>query len=207
MCIAGINGNFPGYMMLADDTLQRITGTPCVDSWEIVAESDDAVEKQLATLIRSNPNIRLQTYLATVEERQVEFAVGWGMLLVLALLLGVFGIINLVNTNVAGILSRKREMAILRMIGMTGRQTCVSLIIEGVINALVATVISVGVGLPVGYASCILVNEPLIAMYAIPWQAVLLHFVTLLAIQLLLAYTNTRIISMVSAIELTNTAT
>jgi hypothetical protein len=72
---------------------------------------------------------------------------------------------------------------------------------------LVATVISVGVGLPVGYASCILVNEPLIAMYAIPWQAVLLYFVTLLAIQLLLAYTNTRIISMVSAIELTNTAT
>jgi len=100
--------------------------------------------------------------------------------------------------------SRKQEIGILQAVGMTGKQMRISLISEGFINTLIATLITVAVGFPVGYMACRLVNEALTAVYGFPWQSAILYFVILLGVQLLLTLYDVRSISKIPVIERVN---
>lgn len=50
---------------------------------------------------------------------------------VLSFIVGLVGVLNFVNVIVTGVLSRKRELAVLQSVGMTGRQLKSMLILEG----------------------------------------------------------------------------
>ncbi len=52
---------------------------------------------------------------------------------VLCLIIGFVGVLNFINTVMAGIIARKNEIAVLQAIGMTGKQVKEMLIIEGMI--------------------------------------------------------------------------
>ncbi len=63
---------------------------------------------------------------------------------VLSFIVGLVGILNFMNSIVTGILSRKRELAVLQAVGMTGKQLKRMLILEGLyvsIGALVVTLV------------------------------------------------------------------
>jgi putative ABC transport system permease protein len=147
-----------------------------------------------AAACQGNPNIRLQTYSDAVASRQAEFDAGWGLLFILALLLGVFGVINLINTNAATMLSRRHEIGIMQAIGMTGKQLRTSLMSEGLITTLTATLIAVILGFPAGYMACRLVNASLTAVYGFPWKSALSYFSVLLAGEALLTFYDVRVI-------------
>lgn len=50
---------------------------------------------------------------------------------VLSFIVGLVGVLNFVNVIVTGVLSRKRELAVLQSVGMTGMQLKSMLILEG----------------------------------------------------------------------------
>ncbi|WP_312372577.1 ABC transporter permease, partial [Lachnoclostridium sp.] len=207
MGITNNNDTFKGIFRMTDSTLRQITGTVCSDSWEIITTStaDNTVEQQITMLMQGNPYIKMQTYSAVVKERQAEFDRGWGMVFILALLVGVFGIINLINTNTTNMFSRKQELGILQAVGMTGKQMRTSLLSEGLINTFTATIITVTAGFPIGYMACFLVNKTITtAAYSFPWQASLLYFATLLTVQLFLTVYNVWTISKSPVIERVN---
>jgi len=214
LTVMGITDNTDGFseiFRMTDSALQKITGTACSDSWEIViASSNDSaaeIEQHLTTLLQDNPYIQLQTFSATVEERQAELDTGWGMIFILALLLGVFGIVNLINTNSTNMFTRIQEIGILQAVGMTGKQMRISLMSEGLINTFAATLITVAVGFPFGYMACFLVNETITTtVYSIPWQAALLYFSALLIAQLLLTVYDVWTLSKIPVIERVNVA-
>lgn len=191
------HNNLAGHFSVTENTLQQITGTSCYDSWEIITDTskDVTIEQKLRSIIQDNPHIQLSTYAETVETRQAEFDLGWGMVFVLALLLGAFGIINLINTNAANMFSRKHEIGILQAVGMTKKQVRTSLFFEGFINTVVATVITIVIGLPLGYFICGFINESIIKIYEIPWQAPVTYFVSLLVVQLILTLYNVTMLS------------
>lgn len=69
---------------------------------------------------------------------------------VLSFIVGLVGVLNFVNVIITGVLSRRRELAVLQSVGMTGRQLKSMLILEGlyyslgaVAAALLLTVVSV----------------------------------------------------------------
>lgn len=61
----------------------------------------------------------------------------------LSFIIGLVGILNFMNGEVTSILSRKREMAILQSIGMTGKQMKQMLILEGILTVCIAVFLAV----------------------------------------------------------------
>ena len=74
----------------------------------------------------------------------------------LSLIIGLVGVLNFVNAVLTGILTRKRELAVLQSVGMTGKQLKTMLVYEGlyytVLALLVSLVMTVCLGPLVGNA-------------------------------------------------------
>ena len=60
----------------------------------------------------------------------------------LSLIIGLVGVLNFVNAVLTGILTRKRELAVLQSIGMTGKQLKIMLVYEGLYYTLLALAVS-----------------------------------------------------------------
>lgn len=67
-------------------------------------------------------------------------------------ILALIGVINFINADVTGIISRKRELAMMNAVGMTGSQIRKMLIWEGVCYAIFTLIFSVVFGSAVSYA-------------------------------------------------------
>lgn len=69
---------------------------------------------------------------------------------VLALIIGLVGVLNFLNAILTGILTRRRELAMLQSIGMTGRQLKAMLMWEGLYYALGAVAVSLLLSIAAG---------------------------------------------------------
>lgn len=69
-----------------------------------------------------------QSYVKQFEEFRNMFLLMGGML---SLILGMIGILNFVNAEITGIISRKREFAVMQAVGMTEKQLKQVLVLEG----------------------------------------------------------------------------
>lgn len=69
---------------------------------------------------------------------------------ILSLIVGLVGVLNFLNAILTGILTRRRELAMLQSIGMTGRQLKAMLIWEGLYYALGAVAVSLALSLAAG---------------------------------------------------------
>ena len=68
-------------------------------------------------------------------------------------IVGLVGVLNFFNAILTGIITRKREMAVLQSIGMTGKQLKTMLVYEGLFYALGAAAISLALTLALGPAA------------------------------------------------------
>ena len=71
----------------------------------------------------------------------------------LSFIVGLVGVLNFFNAILTGILARKRELAVLQSIGMTGKQLKTMLVYEGLFYALGAAAISLALTLILGPAA------------------------------------------------------
>ena len=69
---------------------------------------------------------------------------------VLSFIIGLVGVLNFINAILTGILTRRRELAMLQSIGMTGRQLKTMLIWEGLYYALGAVAVSLTLSFAAG---------------------------------------------------------
>lgn len=117
----------------------------CFDTTD---ESNQAMEEFLINYTeQQNPSFDFeskQTYVEEFQGLQSMFSLLGGMM---CLIIGIVGILNFLNAILTGMITRKREFAVLQSIGMTGRQLQIMLIWEGLyytVGAIVlATIMSV----------------------------------------------------------------
>ena len=69
------------------------------------------------------------------------------------IILGGIGIMNLVNTMMNSIYTRRRELGMIQAIGMSEKQLIRMLQLEGIIYTLGTLAVSVGIGSLVGYGA------------------------------------------------------
>ena len=79
------------------------------------------------------------TYVAEFEGFRSMFMTMGGAL---SFIIGLVGVLNFVNAVLTGILTRKRELAVLQSIGMTGKQLKTMLVYEGLYYTLLALAVS-----------------------------------------------------------------
>ena len=138
--------------VMNDQTFIRDTGTDGVMyyAFDTTDQDNAAMEAFLADYTGNvNPQFDYEskaTYAAEFESFRSMFLLLGG---VLSLIVGLVGVLNFFNAILTGIITRKREFAVLQSIGMTGRQLKTTLVYEGLLYAMgaVAAALVLTVGL------------------------------------------------------------
>ena len=129
----------------------------CID---VEAEKEEQIITQIEELLETDyPELRLRSKETLRKEFAAEnnlFSVIGGLL---GLILGLIGILNLINAMITGILTRKQEFAMMQAVGMTGKQLEQMLIMEGILYGLWTLGIAVTFGNVVSYGLVYLIAK------------------------------------------------
>ena len=131
--------------ILNDQTFMQDSGTDSVMyyAFDTTDEANGAMEKFLADYTENvNPQFDYESkalYASEFEGMRSMFQLCGGAL---SFIVGLVGVLNFFNAILTGIITRKREMAVLQSIGMTGKQLKTMLVYEGLLYALGAAGIS-----------------------------------------------------------------
>ena len=139
--------------VLNAETFKKMTGKSDVMLYAFDTEDKavDEMESFLHNYIENvNPHYSYESKQSYVEEfesfRSMFLTVGG----LLAFIVGLVGILNFVNAILTGILTRKREFAMLQSIGMNGKQLKTMLIYEGLLYALGSVMLALGFSIVAG---------------------------------------------------------
>ena len=132
--------------ILDADHFQRETGTSDVMTYLFNMESDEAdaqmrdfLEEYTTTVQTAYDYECRQDYVSEFEGMRSMFLTLGGAL---SFIVGLVGVLNFVNAVLTGIITRKREFAVLQAIGMTGRQLKRMLMLEGLLYTLLSIIFS-----------------------------------------------------------------
>ena len=129
-----------GEYILNAETFKEHTGTDSVmffafDMEEETEEGEGYTDRMESFLADYTENVDPRfdyeskaTYAAQFEEHRSMYIISGG---VLSFIVGLVGVLNFMNVIVTGILSRKRELAVMQSVGMTGKQLKAVLVMEG----------------------------------------------------------------------------
>ena len=137
--------------VMGAETFIRDTGTDCVMYYAFDTQDDEAnaaMESFLKDFTENAmPELDYESksgYAAEFESTRNMFNLLGGSL---SFIVGLVGVLNFVNAIFTGIASRRRELAVLQAIGMTGRQLKTMLAMEGLLYTLGAAGLSLALTL------------------------------------------------------------
>jgi len=113
-------------------------------------EYDKETEKKVKELIQESKDAKDITWsskLKGIKEQKPAEQKMWQLGMGIAIVLGFIGVMNYINTELGSISGRRREIAILESIGMTGKQQRRLLLTEGMYYAGISLFLTATVGL------------------------------------------------------------
>lgn len=143
-----------GYLFrISEEALKKFAGYDCTYAIEIQEkpESYQTIEQQLRHLIVENKDVQLLTLEEIIAKHQSDNSAGFTLAYTIAIILWIFATINQINLTITNLLAQKKEMGILKSIGMTDKQLKKSFIFEGLFIIMVAIFITCIIGIPGGY--------------------------------------------------------
>ena len=147
------------------------------------------IEDELHSLIASSDHLRLKTLKdMTMQYKSVFSTISLAAYALLAVII-MFSIINLVNTSMTNIISRRKEMGLFRAIGLDSRQLYHMIGFENGFQTLGSFAASIVGGLMIGKAICSAVgNVPGFSFveYTFPAVSVVFYFLLVFALQFVL---------------------
>lgn len=177
-------------------------------TYQFVIDTDDAewetVKDQVQKLFPSAEGVYITTldnWTEAFQEKLTEYRTPVYMFV---LFIGVFGIINLLNTLVTNVLTRKRELGILQAVGASGKQLSKMLLIEGLLYTLGAAILSITLGTFVGYLICHVFSSMSVfgaVEYHFPIFEMLTYFLIMLVIQMAFSILTIRQIKKQSLVD------
>ena len=123
-----------------------------------IRKKETQVGKELKDITEQYPYLSL----GTLEEQRLiaksQFTTLFSVMLGLSMFIIGFALLNLLNTLITNILTRSHEFAMLQSVGMTRRQLCKMLRMEGLILAAGNLAVSLVLGTAAGYAMIQIMN-------------------------------------------------
>ena len=153
--IAGSFVSADTYLVIPEGVYRSMNprGTAYGYLWVDCDKKDVAsVEQSLNTLISNTSHIKMDTYHAQLQSAEyVSRMMKLGCYLFMAIV-GLIGFMNLANTMIINITTKKQEYGVLQAVGMTNKQLNLSLQIQGLIFTVGTICVALAAGLPLGYA-------------------------------------------------------
>ena len=186
---------FPKCFTLPEQLMNEATGIDCTGAISVItdAEQFDTVEAALNRLIDGNSDLVLETIKESITYYSGLQQLSFGVLLIVAVIVVCFSLINLVNTTITNFLSRRQEVGMLQAIGLSKKQLIKMLCYEGSIYSVFATLVTLALGTGLGFLSVQVVVKTMNPYfnYSFPWLVVLIYLAILLIVQfILISYTT-----------------
>lgn len=200
---------YGGYNMvfMPVDTLYDLMGLENL-TYQFVIDTDDTewetVKGKVQNLFINAESVYITTLNDWAETFQDKLAEYRTPVYLFVLFIGVFGVINLLNTLVTNVLTRKRELGILQAVGVSGKQLSKMLLVEGFLYTLGVIIISVTLGTLTGYLMCQVFSSMSVfgkVEYHFPLFEMLAYFLLMLVIQMFFSTQTIRQIKKQSLIE------
>ncbi|WP_418668011.1 FtsX-like permease family protein [Allofournierella sp.] len=162
-------------------------------TWVISADpgKEDSVTAALESAAANAPSgMGLYTYAKGLDFLTFQQTAIFGGLQGLSWMIFLFGVVNLTNMILSNQLSRRRELCMMRSVGMTRRQLYQVLTSEGMFYVLFSTCIALVVGTPVAVWICRWMGEAMMGQvlaYQFPMRQMLLYIGVLVVLELLLS--------------------
>ena len=153
--IAGSFVSADTYLVIPEGVYRSMNprGTAYGYLWVDCDKKDVAsVEQSLNTLISNASHIKMDTYHAQLQS--AEFAartMKLGCYLFMAVV-GFIGFMNMANTMIMNITTKKQEYGVLQAVGMTNKQLNLCLQLQGLMFTVGTICVALIIGLPLGYA-------------------------------------------------------
>lgn len=148
--------NSSAEFIFPEETLQGMMNGMNLNSKFVVKtdrNKEAQIEKELKQILDENQTLSMMTLKAQEEETESSFKILYSIMLGLSMFIVAFSILNMLNTLITNILTRKHEFAMFQSIGMTTKQLSQMIQTEGLILTawnLVITLIfgcAAGIGL------------------------------------------------------------
>lgn len=173
---------------------EMISGVENFDyAWVISADpaKEDSVTAALESAAANAPSgMGLYTYAEGLDFLTFQQNTFFGGFQGLSWMVFLFGVVNLVNMTLSNQLSRRRELCMMRSVGMTKRQLYQVLTAEGMFYVLFSTCIALVIGTPAAVGICRWLGEAMMGQvmtYQFPIGQMLLYIGVLVVLELLLS--------------------
>jgi len=202
--------NVEADWVITEDTWKSLglTETTTGDIWVDCKEKDvQKVEAALRKLLTGVEHVEMVTYENAMKQTEMGTRMMQGGIYGLIGILGCIGFLNMANTIITGVVTRKRELGILQAVGMTNRQLNRMLQLEGIIFSAGTVMVSLLIGSPLGYAlfsygkkkSIYGLNE-----YHFPWLEIGVMVCIIVIMQGVLSFLLSRNVRKETLVERTN---
>ena len=196
-----------GNWVITDQTYKNLgfkgknTGTIWVDC----DKKDCAkVEAGLRELLAGKNHCELSSYEGALQTSETSLGMMETLCYAFLFLVGLIAFMNMANTMVISITTRKRELGVLQALGMTNRQLNKMLRNEGLLFTVGSIIISLIVGMPIGYGLFLYGrNHGFFGLdvYHIPVKEIAAMIVILAVLQISLSFILSRNIKKESLVE------
>lgn len=173
------------FVPLDNLTYQFIVDTD-KDSWR-------SVKEQIQGLFPATANVYISTFddwVQSFEEKLLNYRMP---VYIFIMLIGVFGVINLLNTLITNMLTRKREFGILQAVGLNHRQLEKILLTEGLFYTIAVFAVSIVLGTVAGILLCRVFSAMSVfgvVTYHFPVLEMTGYFVLMLVVQMSFSYST-----------------
>ena len=153
--IAGSFVSADTYLVIPEGVYRSMNprGTAYGYLWVDCDKKDVAsVEQSLNTLISNTSHIKMDTYHAQLQSAEYASRMMKLGCYLFMTIVGLIGFMNLANTMIINIITKKQEYGVLQAVGMTNKQLNLSLQIQGLIFTVGTICVALAAGLPLGYA-------------------------------------------------------
>lgn len=179
---------------LPEQLMNEATELDCTGTISVITDTNNSemIESSLYQLIDGNDDLVIKTLEDNAAYYNMNQRTMFGTLLIVAIIVVCFSLINLVNTTITNFLSRKQEIGMLQAIGLSKKQLIKMLRYEGLIYSVFAALVTLILGTGLGFVcvqACKSMNPYF--FYSFPWQVVLIYLMILVVVQMILiSYTT-----------------
>lgn len=157
---------------------------------EVKKDMLKSVEEEIKNITDNDEYLSYGTLEDSIETYKKSMAITSVLIYSLVIIIGVIGLMNLINTMITSIITRKRELGILQAIGLSDKQLVKMLQIEGLFYTVGTLLITLTLGNILGYIAVIIFRNTgaSYAIYDYPLTQTIIMIVAITLLQILITY-------------------
>lgn len=157
---------------------------------EVKKDMLKSVEEEIKNITDNDEYLSYGTLEDSIETYKKSMAITSVLIYSLVIIIGVIGLMNLINTMITSIITRKRELGILQAIGLSDKQLVKMLQIEGLFYTVGTLLITLTLGNILGYIAVIIFRNTgaSYAIYDYPLTQTIIMIVAITLVKILITY-------------------